>query len=85
MMSVNEVDMRKARRLKRRATTKERNISFCYEENENALRNILGEALFYFLNDHRYEPRFKLCSISRDQGKTWTNENINVAVTDPNM
>ena len=31
------------------------------------------------------KPRFKLCTISRDQGVTWTKENINVAITDPNL
>lgn len=84
-MSIHKVDKRKARRIKRRAAARIRNSSLVNEQNDNEVGRIFGEALFSFLNEHRHKPRFELCTISRDQGVTWTEENINVAITDPNL
>ncbi|MDQ8739332.1 hypothetical protein [Paenibacillus sp. LHD-38] len=85
-MNSDKLDKRKVRRLKRRATLRERRlpVGYGYEMDKNDAKIIL-DAVFSYINDHRNEPRMKLCTVSRDQGKTWTNENINVAVTDPNL
>ncbi|WP_454191201.1 hypothetical protein [Paenibacillus sp. Marseille-Q7038] len=84
-MGIHKVDKRKARRIKRRAAAKVRNSSLVNELNDNEVGRIFGEALFSFLNEQRHKPRFELCIISRDQGVTWTEENINVAITDPDL
>ncbi|RUS46074.1 hypothetical protein [Cohnella sp. AR92] len=85
-MSKDDFDKRKARRLKRRFALREKGlpVGYGYEMNPEDARPLL-DALLSYINDHRHEPRMKICAVSRNQGETWTEELINVAITDPDL
>ncbi|WP_143111605.1 hypothetical protein [Paenibacillus sp. BC26] len=78
-MSKDKIDRRKVRRQKRRAA-----LSNSYEVDKSDAQVIL-DAVFSYINDRRHEPRMILFMVSRDQGETWTDELVNIAVTDPNL
>ncbi|UVI33490.1 hypothetical protein [Paenibacillus spongiae] len=59
-------------------------VGYGHEMDKNDVQIIL-DAVFSYINDHRNEPRMELCTVSRDKGKTWTEELVNVASTDPNF
>lgn len=88
-MDINDkFDKRKVSRLKRRATIRERrrfSVSDGYYEMEKNDAQIILDAVFSHINDHRNEPRMELCTVSRDHGKTWTTELVNVTITDPKV
>lgn len=85
-MKTDKLDKRKARRLKRRAATKERifNLGYGLYTTESDLTELV-EATLCTLEEYRNQPRVLRCTISRDQGQTWTEEYIDVAITDPKL
>ncbi|MFD2700772.1 hypothetical protein ACFSVM_09850 [Paenibacillus shunpengii] len=85
-MSKDNLDKRKVRRIKRKAALGERrlDVGYSYEMDKSDAQIIL-DAVFNYVNHHRHEPRMKLCTVSRDQGETWTEELLNVAITDPEL
>lgn len=49
------------------------------------LGRLVKDALFTHARKYRGQPRMALCLVSRDHGKTWTEESIDRAVTDPEI
>ncbi|GLX68748.1 hypothetical protein [Paenibacillus glycanilyticus] len=78
----DKLDKRKIRRLKRRAASRANYISVQLAPEEGA---VIMDAIFTHVKENRHKPRMKLCMVSRDQGRTWTEEWVDGAVTDPQL
>jgi len=82
-MNREKVDKRKVHRLNRRAARRLRMSAGYSGEMDRHDAQIILDAVLSNIDEHHNEPRMELCTISRDQGITWTEELINVAITDP--
>ncbi|MFD0590120.1 hypothetical protein ACFQZE_19235 [Paenibacillus sp. GCM10027627] len=88
-MTQNKLDPRKARRLKRRAANRERGMTNAnyYQMNDKDIdeEGLFVSDLLSFVEEQKHVPLMELCSVSRDKGETWTDELINVKITDPEL